>query len=226
MEQSNETKTSSAETILRVATEMFAQHGYHGTSIREIARTAGVNVAAISYHFGGKDGLYRAVFRSEFFEEMELFDPVLHNITDERLRDPHQIYLILEGIYGSLVDFTVQNPEKQRLWFYRWLEFSNHSGEVDEEFSFPIYKTIADFLERAKQLGTVQPRRDVRFLVVSVTWILFGYFYGRQPVFEPGSHLPPTDPNMIQKFKAFIMDYLVYNLNLPLKPEGGPDGAL
>jgi AcrR family transcriptional regulator len=43
------------------AIEMFAEHGYDKTSIRELANKADANIAAINYHFGGKKGLYHAV---------------------------------------------------------------------------------------------------------------------------------------------------------------------
>ena len=41
---------------------LFAAQGYSKTSTREVAEAAGVNVAAISYYFGDKAGLYRAAF--------------------------------------------------------------------------------------------------------------------------------------------------------------------
>ena len=41
---------------------LFAEHGFAKTSIRQIAQAAGANVAAISYYFGNKAGLYRAIF--------------------------------------------------------------------------------------------------------------------------------------------------------------------
>src|ERR1700730_18395330 len=40
---------------------IFAEHGYEGSSIRNIVANADVNQAAINYHFGSKEGLYRAV---------------------------------------------------------------------------------------------------------------------------------------------------------------------
>ncbi len=47
------------ELLLSAAKSLFAKHGYHGTSVKELADHAGVNVSLVSYHFGGKEGLYR-----------------------------------------------------------------------------------------------------------------------------------------------------------------------
>jgi AcrR family transcriptional regulator len=49
--------------ILDCAEKLFARHGFHGTSLRRITSEAGVNLAAVHYHFGSKDGLVEAVFR-------------------------------------------------------------------------------------------------------------------------------------------------------------------
>ncbi len=48
------------ERLLQAAAPLFASRGFNGVSVRELAESAGVNVAAISYHFGGKAGLYTA----------------------------------------------------------------------------------------------------------------------------------------------------------------------
>lgn len=48
--------------LLDAALALFAEHGFSKTPIREIAQAAQANVAAISYYFGDKAGLYRAVF--------------------------------------------------------------------------------------------------------------------------------------------------------------------
>lgn len=48
--------------ILDVAEQLFAEHGFGATSMRSITNEAGVNLAAINYHFGSKEGLVQAIF--------------------------------------------------------------------------------------------------------------------------------------------------------------------
>ena len=47
--------------ILAAALDIFAAEGYEGASTRHLAERAGVNLPAIQYYFGSKEGLYRAV---------------------------------------------------------------------------------------------------------------------------------------------------------------------
>ena len=49
--------------LLDAAEELFCEHGFEGTSIRDIATAAGCNIAAVNYYFGGKENLYVAVWR-------------------------------------------------------------------------------------------------------------------------------------------------------------------
>jgi len=49
--------------ILDVAEELFMLHGFEGTSMRLLTSKAGVNLAAVNYHFGSKDALIEALFR-------------------------------------------------------------------------------------------------------------------------------------------------------------------
>ncbi|HYN14066.1 MAG TPA: TetR family transcriptional regulator [Burkholderiales bacterium] len=49
--------------ILDVAEELFMQHGFEGTSMRLLTSRAGVNLAAVNYHFGSKHALIEALFR-------------------------------------------------------------------------------------------------------------------------------------------------------------------
>lgn len=52
------------QAILLAAEKLFALHGYHGVSLRDIANEAGVQVALVGYYYGTKLGLYHAIFES------------------------------------------------------------------------------------------------------------------------------------------------------------------
>ena len=66
------------ERILDAAEQLFAQRGFYGVSLRDITQAAGVDVALVSYHFGGKRELFTAVFerRAEVLnrERLELLE--------------------------------------------------------------------------------------------------------------------------------------------------------
>jgi AcrR family transcriptional regulator len=53
--------TDTKEQIITVAERLFAEHGFAGTTLRNVVSEAGVNLAAVHYHFGSKEDLFRAV---------------------------------------------------------------------------------------------------------------------------------------------------------------------
>ena len=57
-----DTGASARERILAEAERVFGARGFEGASMRELAEAAGVPLALVSYHFGSKEGVYRAVF--------------------------------------------------------------------------------------------------------------------------------------------------------------------
>lgn len=59
---------STRERILGVAETLFARHGFAGASLRQVTAGAKVNLAAVNYHFGSKDGLIEEVFRRRLDE--------------------------------------------------------------------------------------------------------------------------------------------------------------
>lgn len=67
--------SNTRQKILDAAEKLFARHGFESTSLRSIIASAGVNLAAIHYHFGSKEGLVRAVIERRFAP-----------VNDERLR--------------------------------------------------------------------------------------------------------------------------------------------
>jgi len=57
--------------LLDAGLEVFAAEGFDGATVEKIARRAKVNKAMISYHFGGKQGLYKAILRANFVVAVE-----------------------------------------------------------------------------------------------------------------------------------------------------------
>lgn len=65
--------------IIDTAVPLFAMKGYAGVSVRELAKEAGVNIALISYYFGGKEKLYSHILSSHF----NIIELALSNIQKE-----------------------------------------------------------------------------------------------------------------------------------------------
>jgi len=57
------TPQSTKQAILDAAEELFARKGFHATSLRSLTGKAGVNLAAVNYHFGSKEALIEAVIK-------------------------------------------------------------------------------------------------------------------------------------------------------------------
>jgi AcrR family transcriptional regulator len=49
--------------LLDAAEQLFSEHGFEGTSIRDLAAAAGCNIASVNYYFGGKENLYMQLWR-------------------------------------------------------------------------------------------------------------------------------------------------------------------
>ena len=84
--------------LISVARKLFAEQGFAGTSTRDIAKTSGLNVSLISYYFGGKEGLYKAVL-AEFAESAqarmtELLEPFnMENLNKESFKQAMRVFL-------------------------------------------------------------------------------------------------------------------------------------
>lgn len=74
--------TNTKERLLQAALKAFGHNDFNTVSIREIADISGANISAISYHFGGKQGLYLAT--AEYLADgiQAKMRPLLDNIRD------------------------------------------------------------------------------------------------------------------------------------------------
>lgn len=86
-----------ADKIVAAATELFARKGFAAVSVKELADAAGVNIALISYYFGGKENLYTVVLERQF----AILTDVLDTINSEELSPVGKIrrfaYLVVDA---------------------------------------------------------------------------------------------------------------------------------
>jgi TetR/AcrR family transcriptional regulator, regulator of cefoperazone and chloramphenicol sensitivity len=69
------------DALILAAIEVFSRHGYNGASTRSISKFANVNQALIGYHFGGKQGLYLAVYEHIASQLQTAMAPVEADVT-------------------------------------------------------------------------------------------------------------------------------------------------
>ena len=91
----------SRELLLNAALDEFSAKGFAGARVQDIARRAGVNKQLISYYFGGKEGLYRAIERRWLEQETTFaqpdisFEDLIVEYLRANLEDPRMLRLLI-----------------------------------------------------------------------------------------------------------------------------------
>ncbi|PKO48087.1 MAG: TetR family transcriptional regulator [Betaproteobacteria bacterium HGW-Betaproteobacteria-4] len=91
------------ERILDAGERLFMAHGYEGTSMRQITGEAGVNLAAVNYHFGSKESLMQEVFRRRLDWLNEERMRVLDALEVEAAGQPVKPSAIVDAFFGTLL---------------------------------------------------------------------------------------------------------------------------
>ncbi|MGG7036118.1 MAG: TetR/AcrR family transcriptional regulator [Flavobacterium sp.] len=140
--------------ILLVAEKLFAEEGFDGTSIRDIAKIANINIAMISYYFGSKDKLLESL--------------ILYRISGMSLR--------LESLYQEnippiekiekLIVYYIENISTNRLIYQiLHIELSNKKREINldafKEVKNNNLKLLQNIIKEGQDLGLFQPDINV-----------------------------------------------------------------
>jgi AcrR family transcriptional regulator len=207
------TSNESHERIIQAATLLFAEHGYHGVSARQIADAVGLNVATVHYHTGGKRDLYLSVIRRLYEQEQALVVSALDAQTAETWANPTRLWTALTSLADALVDFLDQHPERARLYMHRWLESDDEMTPVEAGLSLALHGPLLEVLQRAQAAGAIRPDADIRLFLRSFTWLLFSYFV-TGPIDWRAWRGDPHAPESLAAFRAYLRDYLARMLGI------------
>jgi AcrR family transcriptional regulator len=150
---------STRERLLDTAELLFSSQGFHGVSIRDITQAAGVDVALVNYHFGGKQGLFDSVFerRSELLnrERMQLLQACL-----ERARPgPPRLEDVIDAFTHPLLNRSERGGPGWKAYFGLIAQVNNspEMGRVVMTRHFdPVVRVFVDAIRQA--LPEADPR--------------------------------------------------------------------
>lgn len=205
MTEVNETK----EKILEAAETLFAEKGFDGASVREIAKRADVNLAAINYHFQNKQNLYLEVYkRNHAWMESEV-----NKLGQEEGIDSKEFSW---NLYQLFVTHSSKLMNTYKLILTNSVDFSGLSQEAQEiQFSPPGEETFLKII--TKDVGEDIPMEGRHWAVRMIfsDLIHFGVFMGTSLMREKCKHIkyfsPEEKKKSIYALVEAILSYLKVN---------------
>jgi AcrR family transcriptional regulator len=107
--------TDTKQRILDTAERLFGEHGYDATSLRQIIAEAGVNLAAIHYHFGSKQELLDELILRKAGPVNEQRIALLEALVAQAGPGPLAVEKVLEAFMGPMSSVADQNPQFVRV---------------------------------------------------------------------------------------------------------------
>ncbi len=145
--------------LLEAALVLFGERGFEGTSTRDIAGLAGCNQGLISFHFGGKEGLYDAA-RTVIFDNLgSIVRPMTHRLEEALVAETDAATLcgILQAEITSILTSFIRKQHHQS-WFLL-LRRSLHVGdEKTRELHSALFLPLLDVIGRI--LAKADPAED------------------------------------------------------------------
>ncbi len=143
------------QTILESAFGLFLAQGYHGTSMRQVARAAGVSPATIYNHFNSKEALFVELLRERVPHRalIQALQEVQGDSTEERLHDAMQ----------RMRAAMAHQFDNLRLMFIELLEFQGrHVGFLSSEIVPQALSYVLELQAHEPRLRSLSPMLILR----------------------------------------------------------------
>lgn len=148
-------KVDSKHALLLAAKKVFAEKGFEGATVKDISDDAGVNVSLVSYHFGGKDGIYRACVLQFAEARVDAIERILKPATSES-----ELRVRLRLFAEEFVDVHVREPDLCKI-IHRDVERMTAIGEeVFRQSFFKLFMKFVDFLKAAEKTKITRKIKD------------------------------------------------------------------
>lgn len=150
--------------ILTAASQLFADGGFEGTSVRQIAAGADVSLGMIRHYFGSKDGLYQACLASAW----SIYERVGAAI-DEGLGAGGDPTEVLASTVRQAYRFALEQREALRLVMWTQLERSEAATPTNRTVMVPFIQRTAEVLAERTGQAPAHLALTLRTLVMTVT---------------------------------------------------------
>ena len=189
---------STKEHIVEVARRRFAEHGFAGTSLNEIADEVGIRRPSVLHHFPSKEALYRAVLLEGFLDWTTL--------VDQAIEGTRQGWPQVERMLRAAFRFFEERPDFVRLVRWEALEGGPFLREELNVILKPLFERGAAFLEREMDAGRLR-RYDARQLLLTGYGAVLSYLSDGQ-LMSGLLDADPLTPEALAMRREHVLDVL------------------